>query len=91
MDTSQMRRLRELEGENALYMRRNTLVMSNKPDKIDHKKPKEILKSNPKVSHSVVAQYRELERKLKKLGVDTKPRYTLSHPFDGYISDLLKK
>lgn len=40
------------------------------------------LKNNPKVSVSVVEQYRKLETELHRLGVDTRPEYTLSHPFD---------
>ncbi len=40
------------------------------------------LKSNPKVSKSVVEQYQMLEKELHRLGVDTRARYTLSHPFD---------
>ena len=53
--------------------------------------PERLLETNPKVSKSVVTQYAELEKKLEKLGVDTKPHYTLSPPFGGMSSDLLKK
>jgi len=42
----------------------------------------ERLKSNPKVSASVVEQYQKLESELHRLGVDTRTRYTLLHPFD---------
>ena len=51
----------------------------------------QLLETNPKVSKSVVNQYAELEKKLEKLGVDTKPHYTLSPPFGWMSSDLLKK
>ena len=50
-----------------------------------------LLESNPKVSKPVVAQWRELEKQLEKLGVDTKPRYTLSPPFGGNVSNLSSK
>ena len=59
--------------------------------KISVTPPEKILENNPKVSKSVVTQYAELEKKLEKLGVDTKPHYTLSPPFGGMSSDLLKK
>lgn len=51
----------------------------------------EVLKNNPKVSKSVVAQWGELEKKLEELGVDTKPHYTLSPPFGGTVSNLSRK
>ena len=40
----------------------------------------EVLKRNPRIDKSVVQKYQELEKKLEKLGVDTKPHYTLSPP-----------
>ncbi|MGR3985093.1 MAG: hypothetical protein OD817_07585 [Gammaproteobacteria bacterium] len=40
------------------------------------------LKNNPKVSKSAVEQYKAVKAELHKLGVDTRTRYTLSHPFD---------
>ena len=43
--------------------------------------PQEVLKRNPRVDKSVVQRYQELEKKLEKLGVDTRPHYTLSPPF----------
>ena len=42
--------------------------------------PQEVLKRNPRIDKSVVQRYQELERKLEKLGVDTRPHYTLSPP-----------
>ena len=45
--------------------------------KIDRK---EVLATNPKIDVQVVAAYRKLERELKELGVEVKPRYTLTHP-----------
>ncbi len=53
--------------------------------------PEQLLRNNPKVSKSVVAQFADLEQKLEKLGVDTKPHYSLSPPFGWISSDLLKK
>ena len=41
---------------------------------------REVLKRNPRIDKSVVQKYQELEKKLEKLGVDTKPHYTLSPP-----------
>ena len=40
----------------------------------------QIRDGNPKVSPSVVTQSEELERRLKRLGVDLRPRYTLTPP-----------
>ena len=65
--------------------------MSDNPYKTQRKTPKELLNSNPKVSKSIVIQYSELEKKLVKLGVDTKPHYTLSPPLGGTISNSLNK
>lgn len=42
--------------------------------------PREMLKRNPRIDKSVVQRYQELEKKLEKLGVDTRPHYTLSPP-----------
>lgn len=39
--------------------------------------------TNPKIDTKVVSAYRKLERELKELGVEVKPRYTLSHPLGG--------
>lgn len=66
------------------------MIMSNETER-KYQTGDEILGKNPKVSKRVVAQYRELEKHLKKLGVDTKPHYTLSPPLGGTISGLLKK
>ena len=62
-------------------------------DAKQYKTVDKILKDNlnPKVSKSVIVQYRELEKKLEKLGVDTKPRYTLSPPFGEAVSNLSRK
>ena len=59
------------------------LVMSDKKRPPSYKTPEELLQTNPRVSKSVVAQYRELKKQLEKLGVevDTKSRYTLSSPW----------
>lgn len=48
--------------------------------KIDRKK---VIATNPKIDTKVVSAYRKLERELKELGVEVKPRYTLSHPLGG--------
>ena len=66
-------------------------MVSNESLEIDDSKSKEMLDRNPKVSKVVVNEYRELEKKLEKLGVDTKPRYMLSPPFGGTLSNLSKK
>ena len=58
---------------------------------LDDERREEILERNPKVSRLVVEQYRELEKKLEELGVDTKPHYTLSPPFGGAVSNLSNK
>ncbi len=62
--------------------------MKNHFDKASGKAIEQVLASNPKVSKSVVKQYRELEKKLEKLGVDTKSHYTLSPPLGGAIPNL---
>ena len=64
--------------------------MSDK-SKRRHQTENEVLKNNPKVSKSVVAQWNELEKKLEELGVDTKPHYTLSPPFGEAVSNLSRK
>ena len=46
-----------------------------------YKTPEELLKTNPKVSRSVVQEYDELKKQLEKLGVDTEAHYTLSSPW----------
>ena len=65
--------------------------MKNHSDKASGKTIERMLASNPKVSKSVVKQYRELEKKLEKLGVDTKSHYTLSPPLGEAISNFGKK
>ncbi len=60
--------------------------MRANPRPLKIKSPEELLKNIPKVSKPVVAQWRELEKKLEKFGVETKPRYTLSPPFGGVTS-----
>ena len=40
----------------------------------------EALKRNPRIDKSIVQKYQELEKKLEKLGVDTRPRYSLKPP-----------
>ena len=65
--------------------------MLNKPEETAAETANETLENNSNVSKSVVAQYRELERDLKRLGVDTRPRYTLSPPFGGIVSNLSQK
>ena len=42
-----------------------------------------ILSKNAKTDPKVVKDYERLEKKLKKLGVDTKPKYTLDPPLGG--------
>ena len=50
----------------------------------DHSAPKldkqDVLERNAKIDRAVVASYERLERKLKKLGVEVRPRYTLEPP-----------
>ncbi len=49
-----------------------------------------LLERNQNVSKLVVAQYKELAKQLEALGVRTKPRYTLSPPLGGTLSNALK-
>ncbi len=65
--------------------------MSDKPEKAIANNEMDILKNNPKISKSVVEQYCELEKKLKQLGVDTEPHYTLSPPLGNTISRLFQE
>ena len=58
---------------------------------IGYRTTEEILRRNPQISKSVITQYAELEKKLKNLGVDTKPRYTLSPPFRRIVSHFQKQ
>ena len=41
---------------------------------------KDVPKRNPRINRGTVAAHEELERKLKKLGVEIKPSYNLEHP-----------
>ena len=41
---------------------------------------KDKLKRNPRINFGIVAAHEELERKLKKLGVEIKPSYNLEPP-----------
>ena len=41
---------------------------------------KDVLKRNPRINRGTVAAHEELERKLKKLGVEIKPSYNLEPP-----------
>lgn len=63
--------------------------MSNQPKK-QFICPESRLKDNSNIDKLVINQYHELEKQLNKLGVDTKPRYTLSPPFGG-ISDFYQR
>lgn len=68
--------------------------MPNQPNKMSNKdKMEQVLEHNPKVSKSVVAEYRELRKKLERLGVNTKmkPHYTVSPPLGNILSNLPKK
>lgn len=53
----------------------------------DHSAPKldkqHVLERNANIDRAVVAAYKRLERELKKLGVDVRPRYTLEPPLGG--------
>ncbi len=51
----------------------------------------ELLKNNPQISKTVVEQYRDLVQKLEKLGVDTRPRYTLSPPLGEAVPRVSRK
>ena len=48
----------------------------------------QILDSNPNVSPSVVTQSEELERRLRILGVDLRPRYTLTPPLGDTVRHI---
>jgi hypothetical protein len=39
-----------------------------------------VIASNPKIDRRLVEQFSALEEQLRKLGVDTRPKYTLSPP-----------
>lgn len=41
----------------------------------------DVLRRNPKIDAAVVAAHERLERELKKLGVEIKPRYSIEPPF----------
>ena len=43
----------------------------------------EVLRKNPKVDANLVKQFQKLESELQRLGVDTKPKYTIEHPLNG--------
>lgn len=66
-------------------------MMSEDSKEIAVISPKQLLRKNPNVSKSVVVQYSRLEKQLKNLGVDTKPRYTLSPPLGGNVLYLRRK
>ncbi len=66
-------------------------MMPNESKTVDDERHEKILERNPKVSKLVVEHYRELEKKLEKLGVDTKPHYTLSPSFGGTITNFSNK
>ena len=40
----------------------------------------EILKNNPKIDLTLVEQYEKLDLELRKLGVDTKPKFNIEPP-----------
>ena len=62
--------------------------MSDKKHPPSYKASEELLQANPRVSKSVVEQYRELKKQLEKLGVkvDTKSLYTLSSPWQVHFN-----
>jgi hypothetical protein len=39
-----------------------------------------LLETNPKVDRELIKRFAELEKQLRRLGVDTKPKYTLRPP-----------
>ena len=49
------------------------------------------LANNPKVAKSVVLQYQKVEKELQKLGVDTRPHYTLSPPLGNLTKQPFSK
>ena len=57
--------------------------MSTKQKEDPNKTSRDLLKTNTRVPKSVIEQYNELEGQLEKLGIDIKPRYTLSPIFGG--------
>lgn len=48
-----------------------------------------LLRTNAKVNRELVESHARLEEQLHRLGVDTKPRYTLSPPLGGDVPSLL--
>ena len=58
--------------------------MSTKQKEDPYKASKGLLKTNTRVSKSIIDQYNELEAQLEKLGIDIQPPgYTLSPPLGG--------
>lgn len=49
---------------------------------MDKDTQKRILDSNRKTDQTVISNYEKLAEELTKLGVDLKPKYTLSSPLD---------
>ena len=43
----------------------------------------EILRRNPMVNSDLVERYEKLELELRRLGVDTKPKYNIDPPLGG--------
>ena len=71
-----------LLGENAAHLtaqRRRVFLMSS-----DHPKPsfdeRDVLERNAGIDRAVVASYKRLKHKLRQLGVEVRPRYTLDPP-----------
>jgi len=51
----------------------------------DLERAEKLIAQNPKVSKSVVTQHLELEARLRKLGIQIRPSYTLSPPLGGAV------
>ena len=46
-------------------------------------KNKQIIKNNPQISEKLVEKFEALDRELRKFGVDTKPKYSITPPLGG--------
>ena len=50
-----------------------------------------IVKKNSKIDKSLVKKFESLENQLRKLGVDTKPKFNIEHPLGGKRLHLYNK
>jgi hypothetical protein len=58
----------------------------NKPETREYLR--QVLSQSPHVSRAVIEQHQRLEERLVKLGVDVRPRYSLSPPLGGAVLSI---